>query len=256
MRGQGAHSVEGVLHASSRDQQSVKPYEEAIFMDSKNQSTDRISVLDHLPEGQHGLAVELGVAEGGFSNQLVFSKRFNWVVGVDMYADDHDTEEYKLALRRVGLFENYKLLRMRFDEALDLFPDESIDFLYIDGYAHTGEDGGRTIIDWSRKVSVGGVIAGDDYDEAWPLVRRAVDYFVACTGFELHVTERTAEGVRYNEYPSWAVCKTSEVPDIEPDRQLEMISSLSRARVSIVRLLTRPIRSILRYSRNEDQTKT
>lgn len=29
---------------------------------------------------------------------------------------------------------------------------QMFDFVYIDGYAHTGEENGKTIIDWWRKV--------------------------------------------------------------------------------------------------------
>jgi hypothetical protein len=68
-----------------------------------------------------------------------------------MYADC-TTPPNTSALRRVGLRAAYKLLRMRFDEAIDLFDDASLDFVYVDGYAHGGEEGGETIFEWFRKV--------------------------------------------------------------------------------------------------------
>ncbi|HOA94537.1 MAG TPA: hypothetical protein PKJ79_12325, partial [Quisquiliibacterium sp.] len=95
----------------------------------------------HLLEGNDNVGVELGVAEGVFSERMVRSGRFSTFIGIDMYADLHDTAEYKRALRRVGLQAPYKLLRMRFDEAIDLFDDGSLDFVYVDGYAHGGEEG-------------------------------------------------------------------------------------------------------------------
>jgi hypothetical protein len=49
------------------------------------------------------------------------------------------------------------------------FDDGTLDFFYIDGYAHTGNAGGRTLHDWWRKVRPGGVLAGHGYDaENWP----------------------------------------------------------------------------------------
>lgn len=160
-------------------------------------------------KGLRGL--ELGVAGGGFSARMVASGRFAQFFGIDMYADTHDVAQYKAALRHVGLDAPYKLLRMTFAEAFDLFDDESLDFIYIDGYAHSGQEGGETIWHWAKKVKVGGLIAGDDYHPDWPLVMEAVDRFAAETGFELCVTTETEPGVEYAEHPSWAMVKTASV---------------------------------------------
>ena len=43
---------------------------------------------------------------------------------------------------------------MTFDDAIDLFEDQFFDFIYIDGFAHTGEEGGETLIKWYRKLKV------------------------------------------------------------------------------------------------------
>ena len=139
------------------------------------QGWHRQDVLRLLGDRSGMIGVELGVAAGEYSRRMVDSGRFETFFGVDMYADTHDVAQYKEALRHVGLFGPYKLLRMTFDEAYDLFPDESLDFIYIDGYAHTGQEGGDTIWKWARKVRVGGLIAGDDYHADWPLVVEAVD---------------------------------------------------------------------------------
>ena len=114
----------------------------------------RYDVLKLLPHRPGMLGVELGVAAGEFSRRMVRSGIFAHCFGVDVYADHHDTDEYKKALRAIGLESPYKLLRMSFDDALDLFPDGGVDFVYVDGYAHTGEDGGGTIYRWHDKVSV------------------------------------------------------------------------------------------------------
>ena len=153
--------------------------------------------------------VELGVAQGIFSKRMVESRKFDHFFGVDMYADQHDINQYKSALKNIGLFESYKLLRMTFDEALDLFSDSSLDFVYVDGYAHTGEEGGDTIYKWFKKVKIGGVLAGDDYHENWPLVMNAVNAFVEDLDTELYITELTEE-LDYCNYPSWAIIKSQE----------------------------------------------
>ena len=152
---------------------------------------------------------------------MVASGRFREFFGVDMYADSHDTAQYKTALRRVGLHENYKLLRMSFDEAYDLFEDESLDFIYIDGYAHSGQEGGDTIWKWARKVKIGGLIAGDDYHEDWPLVKEAVDRFLDYTGFEGYVTTKVEPDINYAAHPTWGAIKTAPVTGDTPEDLLE-----------------------------------
>ena len=92
----------------------------------KNSYRHDIVKLLSLSEGNIG--VELGVAKGIFSSRMVDSGYFSSFIGIDMYGDTyHDVGEYKEALRRVGLLSNFKLLRMTFDEAYDLFEDESLD---------------------------------------------------------------------------------------------------------------------------------
>jgi hypothetical protein len=175
----------------------------------------RQDVLRLLGDQTGLVGVELGVAAGGFSQRMVASGKFSTFFGVDMYADTHDVDQYKTALRHVGLIGPYKLLRMSFDQAYDLFEDESLDFIYIDGYAHTGQEGGETIWAWARKVRVGGVIAGDDYHSDWPLVIEAVDAFATDTGFELCVTTEV-ENTDYAGHPSWAMVKTGAILGAPP----------------------------------------
>jgi hypothetical protein len=90
-----------------------------------------------------------------FSKRMLDSGKFRIFYGVDLYADHHNTDEYKQALKLVGIERDYKLLRMSFDEALELFDDDYFDFIYFDRYAHTGEEGGNTFVDWFCKVKVG-----------------------------------------------------------------------------------------------------
>lgn len=186
-----------------------------------------------LLEGDGKTGIELGVAEGIFSERMVNTGRFQTFFGVDMYADIHDVDQYKRALKRVGLIGPYKLLKMRFDQALDLFEDGSLDFIYVDGYAHSGEEGGETIFEWFRKLKVGGVMAGDDYSDEWPLVVKAVNEFVRQTGLKLYVTGQVEENSEYCLYPSWAVVKERE---IEVAAVPEMVAEGKAEAVRIARI--------------------
>lgn len=199
--------------------------------------------------GDGSIGIELGVASGDFSRRMVRSGKFRKVFGVDVYGDHHDTSEYISALRFIGVDQDYHLLRMRFDEALALFDDESFDFVYIDGYAHTGEDRGETIFAWLRKVKVGGVLAGHDYHPDWPRVVAAVNELVRATGFKLMVTELSTEPGRLDKHPSWAVIKTDAIapaPSSELGARLQALEG--RAAASGADALSEPFARRLRLA--------
>lgn len=164
-----------------------------------------------LPAGAIG--IELGVAEAEFSSRILSRTPISFLYGVDMYAGDrgHDLDQYKRALRRLAPHRGRStLLHMRFDQALDLFPDDSFDFIYVDGYAHTGEEGGATFNDWWPKLKQGGVFAGDDYDQgAWPDVFENVNAFLANRDLKGYVIPYVEPDVAYCKYPTWFTIKTS-----------------------------------------------
>lgn len=199
--------------------------------------TARWSVAEALaPSGNIGL--ELGVAAGGFAARMVATGRFDHYFGVDAYGDQHNTREYKKALVAAGLDGPCRILRLTFDQALDLFPDGLFDFIYVDGYAHTGEEGGRTLVDWLPKLKPGGVMAGDDYDLAeWPLVVWAVNDFVAQLGVTLNVTSDVSDAA-YSKYPSWWIVTPQ---DLDPARvqltpELVEVADTVKAQVAATRL--------------------
>jgi|CXWL01.1.fsa_nt_gi hypothetical protein len=186
--------------------------------------------------GQENVGLELGVARGIFSKRMLDSGKFRLFFGVDLYGDAHDTNEYKSALTYLGLASSYRLLRMTFADALDLFGDGYFDFIYIDGYAHTGEEGGTTLVDWYRKLKVGGILAGDDYHHDWPLVQWAVNDFVSKTGETLHVTGGS-ENTAYCTYPSWFLKKTRDC-EVVPDPILVATGRDEGHRIHEARMLT------------------
>ncbi len=110
---------------------------------------------------------------------------------------------------------------MSFDDAITLFADDFFDFIYFDGYAHTGEEGGKTFSDWYKKLKVGGIFAGDDYHDDWPLVKWAVNDMVEKLGCKLGVTGRV-ETTHLDKYPSWFFEKKSEV-EFPSNKELQKI---------------------------------
>ena len=189
----------------------------------------RWNVIDGLT-GHSNRGIELGVAAGSFSQRMVASGRFTRFWGVDSYSDNHNTAQYKSALLHVGIEAPYTLLRMTFAEALDLFPDGYFDFIYVDGYAHTGEEGGRTMIDWYAKLKVGGIMAGDDYSpKKWPLVVWGVNHFVRQLDVPLNITDKVMDS-SYNRFPSWFFVKPDRPPaqPLHADPELVAIGQAAR----------------------------
>jgi hypothetical protein len=191
----------------------------------------RWNVIDGLA-GHANRGIELGVAAGSYSRRMVHSGRFARFWGVDSYSDNHTTAQYKEALTHVGIEAPYTLLRMTFAEALDLFPDNFFDFIYVDGYAHTGEEGGRTMIDWYAKLRVGGIMAGDDYSpKKWPLVVWGVNHFVQQLDVALNVTDQVMDAT-YNRFPSWFFEKPDRAPALPLRADPELITIGGAARLA------------------------
>jgi predicted O-methyltransferase YrrM len=161
---------------------------------------------------ENGIGVELGVAEGHFSRMILkeFEETDFYLYSIDMWAGDrgHDIEQYKTAVVNLEPWKRSNtILKMTFDEALPLFPDDYFDFIYVDGYAHTGEGGGKYFRDWWPKLRVGGVFAGDDYHQDWPLVIKEVNRFAIDVDHDIFVIPNRIEGDPWSQYPSWFLQK-------------------------------------------------
>lgn len=155
------------------------------------------------------LGVELGVAEGVFSSSVLKNYSVKHWYSIDMWAGDrgHDINQYKTAIKTLMPYRDRNtVLKMKFDEALDLFPDEYFDIIYIDGYAHTGQDNGKTLRDWFPKLKTGGIFSGDDYSPEWPKTQEQVDLFCKNNNLELNVYE-FKQGGYWGRHPSWYTVK-------------------------------------------------
>lgn len=142
--------------------------------------TRRQELLDMVQPG--GIGIERGVAKGRFPALICRRERIAHLCSVDIYAgrQARNVGEYREAIRTLDPWRDRNtLLRLRFDEALPLFPDGFFELVCVDGFAHTGEAERRTIRDWFPKVAPGGVVAGHDCDPNRPKVVAQLDGFVA-----------------------------------------------------------------------------
>lgn len=96
----------------------------------------------------------------------------------------HHTGEdfYEAYLKNIEPLKDYiNTIRMSSHEAYQLFEDESIDFLFIDG-DHSYKAVYKDLTLWYPKIKKGGICAGHDYLWVDAEVKRAVDQFFLFTG--------------------------------------------------------------------------
>jgi hypothetical protein len=115
------------------------------------------------------VGAEFGVARGYFSESLLRSRRFRTLYSIDKWDDHHDDAEFTFVQERLAQFgECSKIIRRSFIEALSEIADDSLDFLYVDGYAHTGHDADIVRL-CLNKLKNRAVVAVHDFDRfSWP----------------------------------------------------------------------------------------
>lgn len=115
------------------------------------------------------VGAEIGVKEGNFSK--IICRAGLKLYGIDPYLmyDDYVEPETQKSLNQAmekaaSRLKGYDFTAVKKTSmgALQDFPDESLDFVYIDGN-HSFKFVAEDIFEWSKKVKKGGLIAGHDY---------------------------------------------------------------------------------------------
>lgn len=160
---------------------------------------------------------EIGVDRGAYSEVLCKLNPQLQLFSIDVWSisskEDPNTtearqkqydEHYEDAKRRLAKY-NCKILRQKSLEAVQNFKDNSLDFVYIDSN-HSFVEVAGDIYSWEKKVKIGGIVSGHDYQHFPPAkdnhVKHVVDAFTQAfeipTYFELGV----------DKYHSWFWVKT------------------------------------------------
>lgn len=166
----------------------------------------RHEIAKHIKKG--GVGIELGVAKGHFSNSLLTRSSLRQLFSVDRWSDHHDSKEYIESVIRLSRHGTRSIvMRMDFDEAQAIFPDHHFDFIYIDAYAHEGQQEGKLLDKWWPKLKRGGLFSGHDYHPEWPLTIKAVDQFCERIKREPRIIPGVKTNILEDSYPSWMINK-------------------------------------------------
>jgi predicted O-methyltransferase YrrM len=167
----------------------------------------RLDLAHLLPPG--GTFIELGVASGRYATQLLAANpRINYI-GIDRWSDHHDEQEHRSVLTKLAPHSNAKIIRSTFTDAAPQFAPESVDIIYVDGYAHTGQEAGATLDEWWSKVRPGGILAGHDYCMKYLPTIEAVDKFARKQNLPVKIIVEPP-------YNSWLIRKPEDMGEMIP----------------------------------------
>ncbi|MDC3335663.1 class I SAM-dependent methyltransferase [Opitutales bacterium] len=164
----------------------------------------RFEIPKLLPKNSIG--IELGVATGYYSEILLKSQKFLKLFSIDRWSDHHGIDEYLCAARLLSKYDsNSILIRSTFKDIIHLFPEQYFDFIYIDAYAHTGQENGQILEDWFPKLKNGGIFSGHDYEkEFWPQTFNAVTQFCQNNHLGINIAHGINGGVNNeDQWMSW-----------------------------------------------------
>ena len=167
----------------------------------------------------NGKGVEIGVANGNFSEAMLKYSNLSEVYSVDPWKEfpegeysDINAVTQEIADKRylyvVDRLKKYKdrskILRLTSQEASRFFAAETLDFIYIDSN-HRYEKCKEDLELWWPKLKRKGIFAGHDYlDGILPQgnfgVKKAVDEFAGKYKKKIHIIDE--------RWPTWFIIKT------------------------------------------------
>jgi hypothetical protein len=220
-RGRARAARKTIVRAAMRQAHALR------FVGRSEVRLSDVHTRDQIPHllnrrGLVGVAVEIGVKRGGYSDFLLHHWRGRMLISVDPWREappeeyvdranvhQQQQEQYYAEacsrLRRHG--GRSEIWRLTSIEAAKRVEDGSLDFVYVDA-RHDTASVREDLEAWYPKLRPGGLLAGHDYvDGRFPNgdfgVRTAVDSFFAEMGLPVHSTDGRPKLVE--QFPSWLV---------------------------------------------------
>ena len=121
---------------------------------------NRIELARYFAELGFKKGAEIGVLGGYYSHVLLETIPDLNLLSIDPWSKY--ARVYPDAVKLLSPYPNSTILRATSLDVVKMITDESLDFVYIDGDHHY-EPSKNDIKEWTKKVRMGGIVAGDDY---------------------------------------------------------------------------------------------
>lgn len=135
----------------------------------------KVGLVDMFKELGFKVGVEVGTDRGGYARDICSRYPELKLYTMDPYQPYNEGSEVKDINKMIEIESEARETLLKYPNCVFLagttsmqtvkrFQDDSIDFVFIDGnheYEHVYED----IVEWTKKVKPGGIVAGHDYVE-------------------------------------------------------------------------------------------
>jgi len=143
-------------------------------------------VNDNLIGKNDLIGIEIGSYRGESTEIFLKSNAFKILYCIDPWEPGYDLKDSAASIEILDAEKEFdekfknnsiiKKIKQKSNDAMNLFEDNSIDFIYIDG-CHQYEFVKNDLINYYQKIKQGGIISGHDYCLGWIGVKKAVDDF-------------------------------------------------------------------------------
>ena len=175
----------------------MKDYDFKIERTTQPDIKNRVDLAKHFAKRGYKIGAEIGVAEGEYAVELCKAIPGLKYYGIDSWPKEgkiqyHIQARYELTKKNLAPYDAI-LIRKPSMEAVGEFENASLDFVYIDA-SHQFDYVVNDIIEWTKKVKKGGIVAGHDYHVANTCgVIEAVDAYVHAHSYRLNLTSDPSE---------------------------------------------------------------
>lgn len=170
----------------------------------------RIDLAKYFREKGFKIGAEIGVAEGRFSEILFQNIPDLKLYCVDVWqsyekgwrGENYQNKVYKEAKEKLSKYNAELIKKTSVEASLDI-PDNSLDFVFIDGN-HIFDYVMTDIIIWARKVKKGGIVSGHDYMFFKNSgVVEAVNKYAEIHKIEINIIQRNQLNFKDDRQPCW-----------------------------------------------------
>ena len=168
----------------------------------------RKKLIDYFAKCEFKNGAEIGVNKGQFSHHMLITIPELNLLSIDSWPEigyRRDTKKHReFAIQTLSKYPKCKIIEQTSMRAACDVPENSLDFVYIDG-DHSFDAVMCDLVEWSKRVRPGGIVSGHDYLKKYRGLRRAVDVYADFHKCVLYFTEPQRKGA--DKYISWFYVK-------------------------------------------------